>query len=172
MSHRPHADTEPVLVSCGILTVSDTRTQESDRSGQVIQEWLTQARHPIADYQIVRDEPTDIAPLLDRWCQRDDIDAVILNGGTGIAPRDTTYEVVEQRLTQVLPGFGELFRYLSYQEIGSRAIASRATAGVAGGTLIFSLPGSSNAVRLAMEKLIIPELPHLLKQLHPERFTS
>jgi molybdenum cofactor biosynthesis protein B len=94
------------------------------------------------------------------------INAVIFNGGTGIAPRDTTYDTLEKLLEKTLPGFGELFRFLSYQEIGSRAMASRAVAGVYQGKIIFSLPGSSNAVRLGMEKLILPELVHLVKQVN------
>ena len=97
---------------------------------------------------------------------RSDLDALIFNGGTGIAPRDTTYDAIEGRLEKTLPGFGEIFRAISYAEIGSRAIASRAIAGVYRGKLVFSVPGSSNAVKLALEKLILPELVHLVSQLH------
>ena len=109
----------------------------------------------------------EVVKQLQYLCQIEVIDAVILNGGTGIAPRDTTYDAIENLLEKTLPGFGELFRWLSYQEIGSRAIASRAVAGSYQGKLVFSLPGSSNAVKLGMEKLILPELIHLVGQLEP-----
>jgi molybdenum cofactor biosynthesis protein B len=165
MAHLPHPDSQAVTVRCAVITVSDTRSPETDRSGQLIQQLLQEADHSVADYALVRDEPDQIQKNVRILCQRSDLDTVILNGGTGIAPRDTTYDAIERLLDKTLPGFGELFRWLSYQEIGSRAIASRAIAGVCQGKLIFSLPGSSNAVRLAMEKLILPELMHLVKQL-------
>ncbi|PSB13063.1 molybdenum cofactor biosynthesis protein [filamentous cyanobacterium CCP1] len=161
----PHPDRQPIAVHCAVITVSDTRTPETDRSGQIIQQLLQDAGHAIADYVLVKDEPEQIQERLKALCQRSDVDAVILNGGTGIAPRDTTYDAVERLLEKTLPGFGEVFRWLSYQDIGSRAIASRAIAGVCQGKLIFSLPGSSNAVKLAIEALILPELMHLVKQL-------
>lgn len=161
----PHPDRQPIAVHCAVITVSDTRTPETDRSGQIIQQLLQDAGHAIADYVLVKDEPEQIQERLKVLCQRSDVDAVILNGGTGIAPRDTTYDAVERLLEKTLPGFGEVFRWLSYQDIGSRAIASRAIAGVCQGKLIFSLPGSSNAVKLAIEALILPELMHLVKQL-------
>lgn len=161
----PHPDRAPVSVNCAVITVSDTRSPETDRSGQLIQQQLTQAGHAPVAYTILKDEPAQIQAAVQAFCQRADLDAVILNGGTGIAPRDTTFEAIEQLLDQVLPGFGELFRSLSYQEIGSRAMASRAIAGVCQGKLIFSLPGSTGAVQLALEKLILPELVHLVEQL-------
>lgn len=165
MTHSPHPDTEPVSVRCAVITVSDTRSPETDRSGQLTQELLQTAGHQIADYKLLKDEPEAIQNYVRTLVQRPDVQAVILNGGTGIAPRDTTYDAIERLLDKTLPGFGEIFRWLSYQEIGSRAIASRAVAGVCQGKLVFSLPGSSNAVRLAVEKLILPELVHLVKQL-------
>lgn len=165
MAHQPHADSQPLTVHCAVITVSDTRSPETDRSGQVIQQLLQAAGHPIVDYGLVKDEPDQITQQVQQLCQRVDLEAIILNGGTGIAPRDTTYDAIEQLLEKTLPGFGELFRSLSYEEIGSRAMASRAVAGVYQGKLIFSLPGSSNAVKLAMEKLILPELGHLVRQL-------
>ena len=113
---------------------------------------------------MVKDEPTEIQQLLEYCDYQFELEAIIINGGTGIAPRDTTYDVISDWLDKTIPGFGEIFRYLSYQEIGSRAIASRAVAGVKNHKLIFSLPGSSNAVRLAMNQLILPELNHLVKQ--------
>nr|WP_225914012.1 MogA/MoaB family molybdenum cofactor biosynthesis protein [Leptolyngbya ohadii] len=152
-------------VACAAITVSDTRTPETDRSGQLMQELLQTAGHSIAYYTIVPDEPERIQAELQQLGDRSEIQAILLSGGTGIAPRDTTYDAIEQRLDKVLSGFGELFRYLSYQEIGSRAMASRAVAGVCGNQLVFSMPGSTNAVRLAMEKLILPELGHLVRLL-------
>ncbi|GFE69981.1 molybdenum cofactor biosynthesis protein B [Chroococcus sp. FPU101] len=165
MSTVPHPDSKPLSVSCAVITISDTRTTQNDRSGQLIQEFLTEAGHHIFIYQILPDEPSQISTLLQELGAHLTLDAIIFNGGTGIAPRDTTYEAVSQLLEKILPGFGEIFRFLSYQEIGSRAIASRAIAGIYRQKLVFLLPGSSNAVKLALEKLIIPELSHLIKQL-------
>lgn len=166
MSEQPHPDEHRLTVICAVITVSDTRTIDTDRSGQLIQQRLTQSGHTIAHYVIVPDEPEQIRPQL---ANLSNVDAVILNGGTGIAPRDTTYDAIEQLLEKTLPGFGEIFRSLSYAEIGSRAIASRAIAGVYSGKLIFSLPGSSNAVKLAVEQLILPELVHLVTQLRSKK---
>ncbi|MEY3297291.1 MAG: hypothetical protein RLZZ597_551 [Cyanobacteriota bacterium] len=151
---------------CAVLTVSDTRTPDTDQSGALIQTGLTEAGHQTADYRIVADDPAVIRDLVRQWAQRADLDAVIVNGGTGIAPRDTTYDALEALLEKTLPGFGELFRQLSFQDIGSRAMASRAVAGVYRDKLLFSLPGSSKAVKLAMDALILPELPHLVSLLH------
>ncbi len=168
MSHSstPHADLQPLAVTCAVLTVSDTRTVETDKSGQLIRQLLQQAGHQITDYVVVKDEPPQIITQLQSWRQQS-VQAVICNGGTGIAPRDTTYDAIAQLLDKTLPGFGELFRLLSYEQIGSRALASRAVAGVYGTQLIFSLPGSSKAVQLGMEALILPELVHLVRQLNP-----
>lgn len=169
MIHRPHPDIIPTPVQCAILTVSDTRTFATDRSGQWMRHSLEEAGHTVVEYKLLPDEPAQIRQQVSSWCQASTpIHAVLLNGGTGIAPRDTTYDAIEQLLDKMLPGFGELFRWLSYQEIGSRAMASRAVAGVCQGKLVFSMPGSSNAVQLAMEKLILPELSHLVRQLDPE----
>lgn len=162
----PHPDVVEQPVNCAVITVSDTRTVETDHSGQCIQQLLTAAGHLVQVYVILKDEPTQITLQLQELSRRADIDAVILNGGTGIASRDTTYDAIERLLEKTLPGFGEAFRWLSYQEIGSRAIASRAVAGVMQNQIIFSLPGSTNAVALAMQKLILPELRHLVRQLH------
>jgi molybdopterin adenylyltransferase len=165
MQHLPHPDTSKLSINCAVITISDTRTPETDRSGQLIQEYLSRDSHAVMAYMILPDEPAQIQSQIQQLSQHQDIDVIILNGGTGIAPRDTTYDVVEKLLEKILPGFGELFRFLSYQEIASRAIASRATAGIYRQKLIFSLPGSSNAVTLAMEKLILPEIVHLVKQM-------
>ena len=162
---RPHPDDDPVSVVCAVLTVSDTRTSDTDKSGQLMKDQLAAAGHTVGRYQIIKDEPERIAAEVERLAACPEIQAVLLNGGTGIAPRDTTYDAIARLLTKELPGFGEIFRQLSYAEIGSRAIASRAVAGIHTNahknTLIFSVPGSSKAVKLAMEALIIPELIHL-----------
>lgn len=166
---HPHPDSEIIKGSCAIITVSDTRTPETDRSGRLMQDILTNAGHQMVDYAIVQDEPAQITQKLNELSQISALDAIMINGGTGIAPRDTTYDTLEQLLEKTLPGFGEIFRYLSYLEVGSRAIASRAVAGIYRHKLIFSVPGSQNAVKLAMEKLILPELSHLIKQLNQVR---
>lgn len=165
MTQQPHPDSNPITVTCAVITVSDTRSPETDKSGLLIQQLLLDKNHVVGAYVIIKDEPAQIQKQIELLGQSVNIDAVIFNGGTGIAPRDTTYDAIEKLLEKTLPGFGELFRFLSYQEIGSRAIASRAVAGVYQNKLIFSLPGSSNAVRLGMEKLILPELAHLVSQL-------
>ena len=166
-SSQEHRDAAAELppVRVAVVTISDTRTPANDHSGSLLQERLAAAGHGICDYRIVPDEPARIEPLLRDWCARADCDAVILNGGTGIATRDRTYDVVAALLDKTLPGFGEIFRILSYEEVGAAAMLSRAVAGVCEGTLLFSLPGSTNAVRLALEKLILPELAHLVWEL-------
>ncbi len=161
----PCPDPAAVRVTCAVITVSDTRSVETDQSGQLLKTLLLNAGHEVAAYAIVKDEPDQIRAQLAQLSQRPDIEVILFNGGTGIAPRDTTYDALEALLEKTLPGFGELFRALSYQEIGSRAIASRAVAGVYRGRLVFSLPGSSGAVKLATEQLIVPELVHLVRQL-------
>jgi molybdenum cofactor biosynthesis protein B len=165
MRQIPHPDRAQITVNCAVITVSDTRLPETDQSGQLIQDLLVAAGHAVSFYAVVKDEPEEIILQVRSLCQLPELNVMIFNGGTGIAPRDTTYDAIEGLLEKSLPGFGELFRWLSYQEIGSRAMASRATAGVCQGKLIFSVPGSSNAVKLAMEKLILPELVHLVKLL-------
>ncbi|MGV2827836.1 MogA/MoaB family molybdenum cofactor biosynthesis protein [Myxosarcina sp. GI1(2024)] len=161
----PHPVKSAISLNCAVITVSDTRSVETDNSGRIIQQLLIDAGHQIVAYTIVKDEAQQIKAWLSKVDSDAGLDTIILNGGTGIAPRDLTYEVVSDWLETTLPGFGELFRWLSYQEIGSRAIASRAIAGVKQRQLIFALPGSSNAVRLAMTQLILPELNHLVRQL-------
>ena len=159
----PHPDPNFVPAVCSVLTVSDTRTEDTDKSGQLIKARLQEAGHRLAAYQLVKDEPDQIAGLVQQLAPT--VDVMICNGGTGIAPRDTTYDAIATLLEKEIPGFGEIFRQLSYAEIGSRAIASRATAGVYQSTLLFLLPGSSNAVALAMDALILPELQHLVRQI-------
>jgi molybdenum cofactor biosynthesis protein B len=159
--HHQQAEKEGA-VPVAVVTVSDTRTIETDTSGKLIQELLVGQGHRVVDYRIIKDEPAQITTLLDALTAPDHpCKIIIFNGGTGISPRDTTYDAIVSKLEKTLSGFGELFRLLSYQEIGAAAMLSRATAGTYRGRVIFSTPGSSNAVRLAMEKLILPELQHL-----------
>lgn len=165
MSHQEHQgkarESGKGAVACGIITVSDSRTRETDDSGRLSTQRLGEAGHEILRYEVVRDEPANITALVQEFilagCQ-----AVVLNGGTGIARRDSTFEAIDALLEKRLPGFGELFRMLSYQEIGAAAMLSRATAGLYRGAVVISLPGSPDAVRLALDALIIPELPHLV----------
>jgi molybdenum cofactor biosynthesis protein B len=161
--HKAHAD---VRVACGVITVSDTRSKETDKSGQLILEKLKAAGHRVTAYHISKDEPTQIRPLLEALLADPAVQAVIINGGTGVSRRDVTFDTIQGMLEKPLPGFGELFRMLSYQDIGSAALLSRAAAGIARGKVVFSLPGSSGAVRLALEKLILPELPHIVFELN------
>jgi molybdenum cofactor biosynthesis protein B len=151
--------------ACAVVTVSDTRTEESDTSGARIRALLVEAGHRIAAYDILPDEPERIRRRLEELLASGELDAVIVNGGTGLAPRDTTYEVVAGLLEKRLDGFGELFRMLSYEEIGAAAMLSRAVAGAVRGKLVASLPGSTAAVELAMTKLLVPELGHVVRLL-------
>jgi molybdenum cofactor biosynthesis protein B len=148
--------------ACAVLSVSDSRTRESDRGGAFLVEALSDAGHHVSAYELVKDEPGQVEERLRAWIEGGEIDLILTTGGTGISRRDGTVEVTEGLLDKVLPGFGELFRFLSYEEIGAAAMLSRAVAGLAGETLIFTLPGSPAALRLALEKLILPELEHLL----------
>ncbi len=161
MSHQEHRQQAPDQVRCAVVTVSDTRTPETDTSGKYMQEALMGAGHAVSAYMIVKDEPEDIRRLIQHHMQSSETDAVLLSGGTGLSSRDGTYEVVQDCLDKELTGFGELFRMLSYEEIGAAAMMSRATAGVASQTVIVLMPGSSAAVRLALDKLILPELAHM-----------
>jgi molybdenum cofactor biosynthesis protein B len=160
-----HRAAAPESVRCAVLTVSDTRTRDTDTSGGLIRETLALAGHKVADYQIAPDEPERIRAVLEEWIRRDDVQAILSNGGTGIAARDTTYDAIAGMLDKRIDGFGELFRMLSWQEVGAAAMLSRAVAGVAGGTLIVAMPGATKAVRLALTKLIIQELGHLVYEI-------
>lgn len=153
-------------VACAVITCSDSRTPETDDSGKLIRQLLEAAGHSHPFHAISKDDPERIRALIGELSGRDDLQAIILNGGTGISRRDNTFDAVSGLLTKTLPGFGEVFRMLSYQSIGSGAILSRATAGIvvsgARHVLVFSIPGSPDAVQLAMDKLILPELSHLV----------
>ncbi len=150
-------------MACRVITVSDTRTPETDSSGQLIQKLLKEKGHTLIDYHLVKDDPGPIRALIEAVPPGAQV--VILSGGTGLAKRDGTHEVLEALFDKKIDGFGELFRSLSYQEIGSSSMLSRATAGTYKGLVVFSVPGSEGAVRLAMEKLILPELGHFVQQL-------
>lgn len=160
--HEQRAKAEaPRAIHCGIITISDTRAPDNDTSGAAIRAALEGAGHMIVGYNVVKDEPEQIVALVHELngagCK-----VIITNGGTGIARRDSTFEAIDGLLEKRLPGFGEIFRMLSYEDIGPAAMLSRATAGVYGDTLIFCLPGSTGAVRLALDKLIMPQLDHLV----------
>jgi molybdenum cofactor biosynthesis protein B len=161
-STREHRSQAKQSLVYAVLTISDTRNLETDSSGKLIVEQMTAAGHQMLDRRIVPDEPLDICSAIGQLSAHANLDVIITTGGTGISPRDRTPEAVEPLLDATLPGFGEMFRVLSYEEIGPATMLSRAFAGRIDRVLIFCLPGSSNAVRLAMEKLLVPELPHLV----------
>jgi molybdenum cofactor biosynthesis protein B len=162
VEHKAHA---PASVACFVLTVSDTRTEENDTGGRAIRDLLERAGHSVSGHAIVRDEPAQVAGIVRERLADERTRVIITTGGTGISARDTTYEAITGLFEKRLDGFGEIFRMISFAEIGSAAMMSRATAGTVGRKAIFVLPGSPAAVRLAMEKLIVPELGHVVQQL-------
>jgi molybdenum cofactor biosynthesis protein B len=165
MSEKEHKKNAPQVVRVKVVTISDTRQKETDTSGQTIIKILEENGHEVIDYEIVKDEVAEIESSVLSGCNNPNIDVVLTNGGTGIAKRDVTIEVIQSLIEKQLVGFGELFRMLSYTEdIGSAAILSRAIAGVRNETVIFSTPGSTGAVKLAMNKLIIPEITHVVRE--------
>jgi molybdopterin adenylyltransferase len=164
MSQAEHKARAPSSVRCVVVTISDTRTEETDSSGRAIAELLTAAGHTVAGRAIVKDDADLVRGTIERHLAIPDVQVVITTGGTGITSRDSTYEAVSGLLQKRLDGFGELFRMLSFEQIGSAAIMSRACAGLVAGRIVVSLPGSEAAVRLAMERLLLPELGHLVQQ--------
>jgi len=170
-SVHQHRESAPETVRVAVLTISDTRTPETDTGGDIVEESMRGAGHEVVAREIVRDEAASIRTTLVDLLARSDVDAVVTTGGTGISARDTTYEVVERMIEKRLDGFGELFRVLSYEEIGAAAVLSRAVAGAVGSKFVASLPGSRNAVRLGMEKLLVPEIAHIVFELrkHQEK---
>lgn len=164
-AHQEHKAQAPMHIGCMVITCSDTRTSDTDTSGKLIMHLLKEQGHEVAAYHLVKDEPAQIKALIEEAAGNPSVQAVLINGGTGISRRDSTFEAVDAMLEKRLDGFGEIFRYLTYQDIGSPAMMSRATAGLYRGRIIFSTPGSEGAVHLAMEKLILPELPHIIQQL-------
>ncbi len=157
--HREKAGQQSIGV--GLVTVSDTRTPETDQNYHYQRGRLEELGHQVIAYRIIKDEPDQVAAALVDMVETPAVRIVLFNGGTGIAPRDTTYDVISRMLEKTLPGFGEIFRMLSYQEVGAAAILSRATAGVYKSTFVASMPGSPNAVQVALEKIILPEINHL-----------
>jgi len=164
-SVEKHREAAPDYVRIAILTISDTRTPETDTGGDVIEELMSEAGHKISSRSIVKDDAPRLRTTLVDLLARSDVDAIITTGGTGIAARDTTYEVVDRMVEKKLDGFGEIFRMLSYEEVGAAAVLSRAVAGAVGAKFIASLPGSRNGVRLAVEKLLVPEISHIVFEL-------
>jgi molybdenum cofactor biosynthesis protein B len=164
MSQEEHKAHAPRSVRCFIVTVSDTRTEATDTSGRAIIDLLTAAGHVIAGRAIVKDDAEMVRGTLERQLAIAEVQAIITTGGTGVTARDSTYEVVSSLLQKRLDGFGELFRMLSFQQVGPAAMMSRACAGIVAGHVVVSLPGSEAAVRLALERLLIPELGHLIEQ--------
>jgi molybdenum cofactor biosynthesis protein B len=162
MSSEEHKAHSPKTARCAVLTVSDSRDASNDVSGALMQELLVGKGHTVTERRLVPNVASELEALLRELSARDDIDAILCTGGTGLGPSDLTAEVVENLLEKKLPGFGELFRFLSYQEIGTPAMLSRAVGGAFQRKLIFAMPGSSKAVRLALEKLLLPELGHLV----------
>lgn len=172
-SVEKHREASPEKIRVAVLTISDTRTPETDTGGNVIFALMQEAGHEISRREIVRDDASRIEEVIQGLLQDENVDAVVTTGGTGISARDTTYEVVSRIIDKKLDGFGELFRMLSFKEVGAAAMLSRAVAGstttATGAKFVACLPGSTNAVRLAMEKLLVPEMPHVVFELRKHR---
>jgi len=166
MSEVPdqHRHEAPQVAGCAVITVSDTRTPETDRGGSTIADLLAGAGQQVVFREIIPDEPRRMREMLDGLRDRDDVDVILMTGGTGLGSRDQTYETVSGLFDKTLPGYGELFRMLSFEQIGSAAMLSRAAGGLIGRTVLLTMPGSPAAVRLAMERLILPELGHLVRE--------
>ena len=163
-SAEQHRAEAPKAIRCAVVTVSDTRTLETDTGGRTVVDMLEAAGNVVAARAIIPDDPQPMRKVLADLCQRGDVDAILLTGGTGISRRDQTFETVSGLLTKPLPGYGELFRMLSYADIGSAAMLSRAVGGLMDSTVVLTMPGSPAAVRLAMDKIILPELGHLVRE--------
>jgi len=163
MSHHEHEAEAPKSLVLGILTLSDTRSEAEDRSGALLKDLFSAAGHRIEKYVVIREDPDLIESTLKNWLAGP-LDAIVTNGGTGLTSRDGTIEVARRLMQKELEGFGELFRFLSFQQIGPAAMLSRATAGLASGKILACLPGSTKAVRLAALRLLIPQLPHMIRE--------
>lgn len=164
MSASEHRRLSPARVACAVITISDSRTTETDTSGDAILALLKSSGHTVVTRSLVPDDPARIRDTIRAALARDEVQVVITTGGTGISSRDSTYEVVDAILEKRLDGFGDLFRMLSYQQVGAAAMLSRACAGLAARRIVIALPGSEAAVRLAMETLVLPELGHLVRE--------
>ncbi|HXN05439.1 MAG TPA: molybdenum cofactor biosynthesis protein B [Nitrospiria bacterium] len=162
MGYQEHKEKSFKEVRCSVMRVSDILTPEKDTQGKLVMKCLEDASHSVLLYRIVKSVPLEIRKTLEEFARYERLQTVLLIGGTGLSERDVTYETIESVIEKPITGYGELFRYLSYQEIGPAAMLSRATAGIYQGKLIFSLPGSDSAARLVMEKLILPELGHMV----------
>ena len=159
-----HRTGAPTHIRCAVITVSDTRTTETDTGGQTLRDLLHQAGHQVLVREIIPDEPVPMRKLIATLSEREEIDVILLTGGTGLSSRDQTYETVSGLFTKLLPGYGELFRFLSYDQVGPASMFSRAVGGLVGQTVLLTMPGSPAAVELAMEKIILPEITHLVQQ--------
>lgn len=164
MGVAEHHHEAPARLRFAVLTISDTRTPETDEGGALVEELCRSHFHDVTMRDIRKDDPEEVASWLMIAVAHDDVDVVVLTGGTGFSKRDSTFEAISSLYSPAIPGFGELFRMLSFQEIGPAAMLTRASAGIVGGTPVFSLPGSPSAVRLAMLRLILPEAGHLVSQ--------
>jgi molybdenum cofactor biosynthesis protein B len=164
MSHTEHRATSPATVRCAVLVVSDTRTRETDTSGAAVAELVAAGGHTLHERVILPDDPEAVRRQVEAWIAFPGVDVVITTGGTGLTARDSTCEAIAGLIEKPIDGFGELFRMLSYHEIGPAAMLTRAFAGAVRGTILIALPGSESAVRLAMTKLVVPELGHLVRE--------
>ena len=164
MGYQEHKHKSPKNVNCAVLIISDSRTEQSDESGKLIKQMLKKNGHSVASYCILKNDAASIQKKLDELLAEENLQVIIASGGTGISHLDVTVETITPYLEKKLDGFGELFRFLTYQEIGSGSILSRAIGGVARGKVILCLPGSVGAVSLAMEKIILPEIGHLVRE--------
>jgi molybdenum cofactor biosynthesis protein B len=166
MSHQEHERAaKSITVRFAVLTLSDTRTPDTDESGRAIRGLITEAGHAIAAHDLIKDDADALWRILETWLTDDTIDAIVTTGGTGISPRDQTIPLIDLLIESPLPGFGELFRSLSFRDIGAAAMLSRAVAGIARGKLVVALPGSKNAVTLAMRELLLPQASHIVGEL-------
>jgi len=163
MAHHEHEAEAPAQLDIGVLTLSDTRSEEEDRSGKILRDLLIAAGHTVRRYAVIREDPEGIRTTLEAWLG-ERLDAIVTNGGTGLTSRDGTIEVARRLMQKELPGFGEIFRLVSYHQIGGAAMLTRATAGLASGRILICLPGSTAAVRLAAQRLILPNLGHMVRE--------
>lgn len=169
MGHHEHEKLAAANLKLGVMSFSDTRGEADDKSGAILKDILTAAGHQITGYRVVREDPDLMTTALQEWLARSEIDAIITTGGTGLTARDGTVEVARSLFSKELEGFGELFRLISFQQIGAAAMLSRATAGLAQGKMLICLPGSSSAVRLAATRLLLPQLPHMVWEIKRQK---
>lgn len=165
MGGHPHDPREATPAAIGWLTVSDTRTEADDHSGALARKLIEAEGHRLVQRALVRDEPDEVRDQVRSWLESPQVEVILVSGGTGVSRRDRTYEALERTFERRLDGFGELFRMLSFDQVGSKSMLSRAVAGIASGKPLFLMPGSSKAVELALTRLILPEIPHLLAEL-------